>query len=347
MNTEDRLKQMMSAARVEETATHAEWASFVGRAHRPLYMRRAVLAVGALAIIGVGAFATSAFLADDSSPRPVPPVGPTESAAPSPKPTPEEPARVEVPQSEQELWFVQTEFGETLSWTSTSIGGGRVSREVAGDDPEAQKAAFWLQFLLAGPQGPIVEAGDTSAIPEGTELLHVARDGSTLEVDLSSEFTSGGGSLSMQMRVAQIVYMGTQFDGIDTVRILIEGERVDGIGGEGVPPGGTRRDFQNVAPAIVLESVKPGDEVTSPVTIAGFANVFEANVTIRILDANGDELNLKFTTATCGSGCWGDFSEDVAFEVTEEQEGRIEVLTYSAEDGSERDLISIPVVLVP
>ncbi len=346
MNTEDKLRQMMSAARAEETAMHAEWRSFVGRAHRPLYVRRAVLAVGTLAVIGIGAFAASTFLTQDPSPRPLPPQEATESAAPSATPTPEEPAQAEVPQSEQELWFVQTEFGETLSWTSTSIGGGRVSTEVTGDDPEAQKAAFWLQFLLAGPQGPVVEAGDTTAIPEGTELLHVARDGSTLEVDLSSEFTSGGGSLSMQMRVAQIVYTGTQFDGIDTVRILIEGERVDAIGGEGVPAGGERRDFQNVAPAIVLESVKPGDTVSSPVTIAGFANTFEANVVIRIRYANG-EVEETFTTATCGSGCWGDFSEDVTFDVTEEQEGRIEVLTYSAEDGSERDLISIPVMLVP
>lgn len=346
MNTEDKLREMMSAARVEETATHAEWASFVGRAHRPLYMRRAALAVGTLAVIGIGAFAAANFLSDDPAPLPLPPSG-TNTPTAEATPTPEEPAEAEVPQSEQELWFVQTQLGETLSWGSTSIGGGRVSTEVAGDDPEAQKAAFWLQFLLVGPQGPFVEAGDTTAIPEGTELLHVGRDGSVLEVDLSSKFTSGGGSLSMQMRVAQIVYTGTQFDDIESVRILVEGERVDGIGGEGVPAGGTRRDFQNVAPAIVLESIKPGDAVSSLVTIAGFANTFEANVIIRIVDANGEVLKETFTTATCGSGCWGDFSENVAFDVTEEQEGRIVVLTYSAEDGSERDVISIPVLLMP
>lgn len=342
MNTEDRLREMMAAARAEERVTQAEWTGFVRRAHRPLYARRAGLAVGTMLLVGLGAFSASTFIADDPTVRPLPPIGtPTES--PEMSPTPAEPTEAEVPQSEQELWFVQ---GEILSWGSTSIGSGRVSREVAGDDPEAQKAAFWLQFLLVGPQGPFVEAGDTTAIPEGTELLHVARDGSTLEVDLSSEFTSGGGSLSMQMRVAQIVYTGTQFDGIESVRILIEGARVDGIGGEGVPPGGERQDFQNVAPAVVLESVKPGDAVSSPVTIAGFANTFEANVVIRIRYANG-EVEETFTTATCGSGCWGDFSEDVAFEVTEEQEGRMEVLTYSAEDGSERDVISIPVILIP
>ncbi len=237
-------------------------------------------------------------------------------------------------------------MGETLFW-GTTVTGGDVSTEVAGDDPIAQKATLWLSLLLDGPQGPDEEAGATTAIPQRTELLHVAREDSVLVVDLSSEFTSGGGSLAMQMRVGQVVYTGTQFEGIESVRILIDGEQVDSIGGEGVPAGGARRDFQNVAPAIVLESVKPGDEVSSPVTIAGFANVFEANVNIRIRDANGDILVETFTTATCGTGCWGDFSDDVAFQITESQEGRIEVLTYSAEDGSERDVISIPVMLMP
>ncbi len=344
MNAEDRLREMMAAARAEDSVTQAEWTGFIRRAHRPLYARRAALAVGTLALIGLGAFAASAFLNDDPT-VPLPPAtSPTVSAEPTPSPA--EPTRAEVPLSEQELWWVQTELGETLFW-GTTVNGGEVSTEVAGDDPIAQKAALWLSQLLDGPQGPDVEAGATTAIPQGTELLHVAREDSVLVVDLSSEFTSGGGSLSMQMRVGQIVYTGTQFEGIESVRILIDGEQLDAIGGEGVPAGGARRDFQNVAPAIVVESVKPGDEVTSPVTVAGFANTFEANVIIRIVDANGEVLEETFTTATCGSGCWGDFSEDVAFDVTEKQEGRIEVLTYSAEDGSERDVISIPVMLMP
>lgn len=344
MNTEDKLREMMAAARAEESVTQAEWVDFARRAHRPLYMRRAALAVGALALVGLGGFAATAFLSDEPSPAPLPPQG-SPTASVEQTPTPAAPAMAEVPPSEQELWFVQTEFGETLSWGAT-IMGGQVSTEVAGDDPIAQKAAFWLDILLAGAIGPFAEAGDTTAIPEGTELLHVAREDTELVVDLSSEFTSGGGSLAMQMRVAQIVFTGTQFQGIESVRILIEGQEVDGIGGEGAQPGGERRDFQEVAPAIVLESVKPNDELTSPVTIAGFANTFEATVIVRIIDAEG-ETSETFTTATCGSGCWGDFTQEGFFSVSEPQEGRIEVLTYSAEDGSERDLISIPVMLMP
>lgn len=344
MNTEDKLRDMMDAARAEESVTHAEWTSFAARAHRTLYMRRAALAVSAAAIVGLGVVGASTLLAEDRMTAPMPPVNsPQETVEPTSTPTREERATDRVRASEQEVWLVQ---GEILSWGST-LRGGRVSTDVVGDDPVVQKAAFWLQVLLDGPSSPDTEVGATTAIPEGTELLHVARDGSTLEVDLSSEFTSGGGSLAMQMRVAQVVYTATQFGGIDSVRILIDGERVDAIGGEGVPPGGIRRDFQSVAPAIVLESPKPGDEISSPVTVSGFANTFEATVVIRITDANGDELTETFTTATCGSGCWGDFSEEVEFDVTERHVGRLVLLTYSAEDGSERDVISIPVVLVP
>ena len=342
MNTEDKLKQMMAAARAEESVTQAEWTNFVERAHRPLYMRRAAAAVGALALIGLGVFGATALLAEDARVRPLPPATtPTPTAESTP--TPDAPTTVEVPPAERELWFVQ---GEILQWNPLTAGGP-IPIEVASDDPVAQQAAFVFDMLLVGPQGPSAEAGDTTAIPEDTELLHVARDGSALEVDLSSEFTSGGGSLAMQMRVAQVVFTGTQFQGIDSVRILIEGEPVDGIGGEGVPAGGVRRDFQNVAPAIVPETPKPGEEISGSVTVSGFANTFEANVVIQIHDANGNQLIETFTTATCGSGCWGDFSDDVSFEVTERQEGYVTVLTYSAEDGSERDRIQIPVTLLP
>lgn len=307
--------------------------------------RRAAAALGAVVLVALGVFAGATLTSDDAVP-PVAPLPAVTSTAPEPSPTPEpESTRVRVPQSTSELWFVQ---GEKLSWGATSLGGP-IARARADDDPISQKAALWYEILLIGAQGPFQEAGDVTAIPEGTELLHVAREGSVLNVDLSSEFESGGGSLSMQLRVAQIVYTGTQFEGIDAVRILIDGERVDAIGGEGIVASEplTRRDFQNVAPPIVPETPKPGAEISGPVVVAGFANVFEANVIIRIRNLSGKVLAETFTTATCGTGCWGDFAEEVRFEVDSAQEGTVSVLTYSAEDGSEQDVIQIHVMLLP
>lgn len=311
---------------------------------RPHGNRAAIVAGAALLLALVVAAGVILTRTDDAdvSPETIPPPASPE-ATPSPAETVEEP--VEVAASEQELWFVQE---ERLSW-GTTVVGGTLPSPLNTDDRVAQKAAFWLGLLLTGPTAPDEELGATTAIPRATQLLGVERDGSVLRVDLSSEFGSGGGSLSMQLRVAQVVYTATQFEGIDRARILIDGEEVDAVGGEGVivsePLG--RRDFQNVAPPIVVEDPAPGAELSSGGAVSGFANVFEANVSIRLLDSNGNVLVETFTTATCGSGCWGDFEHDIEFDVTDQQEGRLEVLTYSAEDGSPQDIISLPVVLVP
>lgn len=95
-------------------------------------------------------------------------------------------------------------------------------------------------------------------------------------------------------------------------------------------------------PPIVVLTPESGDVVTSPVTISGTANVFEATVSIRIRDDDGNVLAETFTTATCGSGCRGDFSHEVKFDATGDR-GVIEVFESSAEDGSALHLVAIPV----
>ncbi|HEY7873766.1 MAG TPA: Gmad2 immunoglobulin-like domain-containing protein [Actinomycetota bacterium] len=346
MSAEDRLRDMMSAARTEARATEAEWEGFVHRARRPLYMRRAAAVMGAAALVAVGAFAAVALTRDDTPADPAPPAASATPSDTSPSPAPPpEPETVDVPDFTNEEWYVA---GELLSWGNT-IAGGELEQDLADDDPVAQRAALSLRNLVGRLPGPVGETGATTAIPAGTELLGVARDGSVLEVDLSSEFESGGGGLSMMLRVAQVVYNSTQFEGIDAARILIEGERVESIGGEGlvVSEPLTRRDFQDVAPPIVVESPKPGQELSSGDEVSGFANVFEATVAIRVVDAKDHVLLETFTTATCGTGCWGDFAEALELEVSKRQPGQVHVFTHSAEDGSEQDMTIVPVTLVP
>lgn len=346
MSTDENIKRLIGAADVETQADEAEWNQFARKAHRALFMKRAGTALGAVAVIAIGVFG-AVTLVEDAAPelRPAPPAT---SGTPDPTATetPDAPALVQVAPTEQELWYVE---GEKLLW-GTNAFGGDIPADLADDDPVAQRAAFWLQMLFSVDiTSPVEETGGTTVIPRGTELLGVERDGSTLFVDLNSRFEAGGGSLSMQMRVAQVVYTATQFEGIDAARIKIEGEMVDSIGGEGVMVERplTRRDFQGFAPNIVVETPRPGQEFSSGDIVSGFANVFEANVSINVEDADGKMLLETFTTATCGNGCWGDFTQALEFVVDERQEGRINVLTYSAEDGSPQDQISIPVILVP
>ena len=101
-------------------------------------------------------------------------------------------------------------------------------------------------------------------------------------------------------------------------------------------------------PAIVVESPLPDATVTSPVTVAGTANVFEANVTVIVLDAGGEELVRDFTTATCGTGCRGDYSIALPFEVDEEQDGTIVVQDDDAAGtGTPPHRVEVPVRLAP
>jgi hypothetical protein len=101
-------------------------------------------------------------------------------------------------------------------------------------------------------------------------------------------------------------------------------------------------------PAIVVETPKQGDEVSSPVEVAGTADVFEANVTVRLLDRTGDEISRGFTTATCGTGCRGDFSTQVVFRVPAKQRGTLVVSDEDADgDGKPQHEARIAVTLLP
>ena len=101
-------------------------------------------------------------------------------------------------------------------------------------------------------------------------------------------------------------------------------------------------------PAITVATPGIGAQVQSPLLIAGTANVFEATVTVRILDAAGNVLVEDFTTATCGTGCRGDYETELAFEVADEQDGLIQLQADDAAGtGTMPGLVEIPVTLVP
>jgi hypothetical protein len=100
-------------------------------------------------------------------------------------------------------------------------------------------------------------------------------------------------------------------------------------------------------PPIAVAMPQTGMRVTSPITIAGSADVFEATVNIRVLDANGEIVAESFAMATCGTGCRGDFSTQVEVPIHTKQPGTIQVFEYSAKDGSMINVVEIPVILVP
>lgn len=201
-----------------------------------------------------------------------------------------------------------------------------------------------MEALLEGPDELEAGIGMGSEIPEGTELLDIALADDRATVDLSGSFESGGGSLSMQLRVAQVVFTLTQFDRIESVTILLDGRSVGAIGGEGVPATDlTRADFENVTPFILVESPVPGETVSSPFDASGIANTFEANVRYEVTDAAGEVLDEGFTTATAGTGVWGDFSFTVHLGSAPAGAGQMVVWQDDAETGERADVYEVPI----
>lgn len=201
-----------------------------------------------------------------------------------------------------------------------------------------------LHALLDGPDQLERDLGMRSEIPTGTNLLGVTvRDGEAT-VDFDARFESGGGSLSMMVRVAQVVFTLTQFETVQRVSIAINGQTVDAIGGEGIPARRlTRADFEGVTPFILVESPVPGETVTSPLTVSGTSNTFEATVNYTITDPDGLILAEGFTTASAGTGTWGTFTFTVGFATSRAGLGEVIVFQLDAESGGQRDIYEVPV----
>lgn len=201
-----------------------------------------------------------------------------------------------------------------------------------------------LEGLLRGP-GPF-ERGIAmrTEIPSGTKLLGVTiRDGAAT-ADFGARFAAGGGSLSMSLRVAQVVFTLTQFDTVQTVNITLDGRAVDAIGGEGIPARGlTRADFEDVTPFVLVESPVPGETVTSPIIVSGMSNTFEATVNYTITDPDGLILADGFTSATSGTGTWGTFTFTASFTTARPGLGEVIAFQMSAESGAPRDVYEVPV----
>ncbi|MEQ7006723.1 Gmad2 immunoglobulin-like domain-containing protein [Actinopolymorpha sp. B17G11] len=252
-----------------------------------------------------------------SPPRPPGQPPGTTSASPRPK-DPGSPGKVHTFQ----LWFVRdgalAVTSRTRPWTPAV-------------------AHLAVTELVAGPSAVEAAAGMRSPIRTDTTFSIASYSRGVASIDLPSSFFAGGRTLARQ-RQAQVVYTLTQYPTFSKVEF-----RINGAGN--MPVG--RADYADLLPPIVVTSPHIGAAVTSPVTVSGTANVFEATVSIRILDASGAEIATAFTTATCGTGCRGSYSTAVRFAVGRTQPGTIQVYEVSAENGSRIHVVDIPVTLSP
>lgn len=200
-----------------------------------------------------------------------------------------------------------------------------VLREVERTPAVASAA---LEALLEGPTDEEREQlSFETAIPEGTEVVSIAVQDGVAQVAFSTQLPSEA--------IAQAVYTLTQFPTVDSVELVEGGVQI---------PGFDRGDYEDLTPAILVESPRFFEEVGNPVRATGTANTFEATFQYELTDTDGRIVDEGFVTATSGSGERGTFDFTTKeYEIPFDGVGALFVFELSAKDGSRINLVEIPV----
>ncbi len=256
---------------------------------------------------------------------------PSPSTSPSPTPSPTvSPSPTPTQSMTYELWF-------------TYDGSLFLTHRTEPFTPAVGTQA--LEALLDGPTQAERAADLGTTINAGTTLRGLTIDDDVATVDLDGTFVEQETPAIAVGSLAQIVYTLTQFDRIQGVVFEVDGSPLTNFGGYEIDGAQRRANFADQLPFILVQTPRIGERVSSPVHISGTADVFEAVVSIAILDQHGKVIASTFTMATCGTGCRGTWETDVAYDVAATQPGTIRVYEVSAMDGSEIHVVNIPVTL--
>lgn len=200
---------------------------------------------------------------------------------------------------------------------------------------------------------PLIDLGPSgfaNAIPTDVRVLSVSLPkNAVVEVEMNEAFLDGAGGLLADFTMLnQLIYTLTatspSVDNSDSVLFLVDGEPVTQFGTEGLDlsdPVNRQTFIDNLAPIFLASPITEGEHVY---IVDGLANTYEATVNVRVVDTtSGEVTHEEFTTATCGTGCWGGFGVGIATELVTPGKSAIQLLTYSPEDGSAQDIITIPI----
>jgi hypothetical protein len=99
---------------------------------------------------------------------------------------------------------------------------------------------------------------------------------------------------------------------------------------------------------IKVTSPKPYENIGELITIKGEARVFEGQFSIRIKDKDGKVIvNTTAQSNAPDVGEFGPFEKTITIEPQEAGTGSIEFFDISLKDGSEQDMVIIPIVFPP
>jgi hypothetical protein len=206
-----------------------------------------------------------------------------------------------------------------------------------------QKTALVVYFLRGGRISPVrVTVDHTRAVahaalhalagrvPRGYSTAFVAPDDIAVTVDGGVAKVDWPDARLSHEAAAQVVYTLTEFPTIRAVE-LPDGTRA------------RRAAFEDVVPPIVIETPLPGDDVRSPIPVAGTASVFEATLVVELVQG-GQVLQRKTVTASTGAPERGTFS--TSFQTNATGDASIVAFSPSAADGSEQHRVEVPVRIV-
>ncbi len=108
----------------------------------------------------------------------------------------------------------------------------RVVRPVAYDQSPLTET---IRALIAGPSGEELDEGLLNLIPSDTQLISAHVDGGVAYLNFNQSFRFNPmGAEGTVAQLQQIIYSSTEFPTVSEVQFLIEGEKLDYVGGDGI-----------------------------------------------------------------------------------------------------------------
>jgi len=215
--------------------------------------------------------------------------------------------------------------------------------EVGGDSVQlTPDDAFTAALSTIGEDLP---SGFSNSIPAEVAVSSLRTEGDTIVADMNEAFLAGAGGLLADMTMLnQLIYSLTWMNEEASVLFTVNDGPVEAFGSEGlVLTDPVDRESFRDDHLHVINLTSPIGQNDGTYLVEGIANVFEATVSIAVLDAGGAVVDEQFVTATCGTGCWGEFSAGIDPDLIVPGESSIRVFQHSAEDGSVVDAITVPI----
>lgn len=184
-----------------------------------------------------------------------------------------------------------------------------------------------------------------NAIPPEAQIVSLSVGELLITAEMTPEFRNGaGGFLADVTMLNQLVYTLTSSHPERGVLFTIDGEPVKEFGSDGLDLSesvGLTTFIDDLALIFLTDPITEAEHVY---VVSGQANTFEATLNVRVIDiSSGDVIHEEFTTATCGTGCWGEFGVGISSDLVTPGQSAIQLLTYSPEDGSPQNVITIPI----